>query len=200
MFKATLLAVVVTVFPLAAYGSVTTEFVETGVRTIDSVVYHIWEMRATEPSDWTNSRLDVTLSAGQMYNHPSGGVTEPDPALFGTFPNLQWDTYVTIPDGFDGDVILAGDVVMEDRTLGVSWADDVLLQAGTWKIAQLTLSDDATGSLEGRSFGFDQGLPPLFTYRIRHGQLIPEPGGTLLLLPGLWLMAVRKTRGVMSRR
>ena len=165
------------------YNPITTEFVKTSVQTIDSVEYHIWEMRATAPGDWTNSRLEVTLSSGLMYNDPAGGTTEPDPALFGTHPNLQWDTYVTVPGGFGADVALGGEIIMEDTTVGVSWGDLAIDEGGTWKVAQMTLSSDALGWVEGVSNTPGGGFASPFSYSIEDGQIVPEPMVLLFLGP-----------------
>ena len=174
------------------YNPITTEFVKTSIQTIDSVEYHVWEMRATAPADWTNSRLDVTLSSGLMYNDPAGGVTEPDPGLFGTHPNLQWDTYVTVPGGYGGEVRFGGEVVMEDTTVGISWGDLPLDEGGTWKLGQITLSSDATGWLQGASDTIGVGFATPFSYPIEDGQVVPEPAVVFFLVPGLWLRRRKK--------
>ena len=173
---------------------VSTEFVKTSVQTIDSVAYHVWEMLFSARVDWTNSRMDLSLSSGSMYNDPAGGVTEPDPGLFGTHPNLRWDTYVTVPAGVGADVVLPGESVMEDTVVGISWADlGIDDGGGTWKLAQISLSDDATGWVEATSFTVGTYfIPRTVHYPIEQGQIVPEPATIFFLLPGLWLRRRKK--------
>jgi len=167
----------------AAEGSVVTEFVRTHVTTIDETVYNVWEMQVTPEVRWTESRLNVTLSSGSMYHHPAGGDAHPNPALFETFPDLQWDTYVTGSGGYGHEVRLYyHEPAMAEDSFDLAWGVYLVVDEGTSKVAQVTLSGDANGTLRGISWGFDIQIPPVFTFPVRDGQIVPEPG--ILLLTG----------------
>ena len=106
-------------------------------------------------SGWTNSRLDITLSAGRMYNHDAGGVLLQSPELAGVIRNLDWDAAATVPRGHRGAAILAGTIIMDPTTLGCSWGTTDRDGPGTWKIAQTALSSVAEGRISGISFDLE---------------------------------------------
>ncbi len=119
--------------------------------------YRTFDLQVTTGSGWTNSRLDLTLSAGTLYQDALGGHTAPNPALFGMFPSLEWDTFVTSADGYPnpggtGQPSLVGTTVMTDQQMGVSWFSAAGAGAGTHTIARLTFSNTAQGQFTGMSF------------------------------------------------
>ena len=142
----------------------TTEFVRIASVEIDSVPYHVWEMRVAVQADWTNTRLDLTLTEGSMYQHPWGDEHPPHEAFVAAFPELGYDTYVQTATGEWAGA--AGDVVMTDTAIGISWFDTADSGAGTLKIGQVTLSADAAGRATGKSYELRTagvGVPFAFT-------------------------------------
>ena len=160
----------IVVFATTAGAAITTNLTIGDVVETDGTPYAVCEMVVTSTSDWTNSVLGFELTAGSFYNHPAGGHTEPNPSFFEFFPDLQWDTYATTPAGYPRLASFAPAPQMDDTAIHVSWYDMVddgpVSQA---KIAQMTLSLDATGHVSGKSFEggtvggvpFDAFLPPL---------------------------------------
>ena len=52
---------------------VTTRFVLDSVQNIDGDNWNVWHMMVDTDDDWTNSRLDISLTSGAMYHHAFGG-------------------------------------------------------------------------------------------------------------------------------
>ena len=171
----------------AAQGraGITTEFVQIDTATIESVTYNIWEMRVTTGADWTNTRLDITLDTGQMFNVDAFIVEQPDAVKAGT-PNLAYDTWVTVPEGAGAPVAIGGTPVQGPTEFGVSWGNLNTTDIGTFDIAQITLSADAAGTLSARNF---QAGAPEDVYGahavIRNGMIVPEPASAFVLLLGV---------------
>ena len=174
-------AIVVTVLVLTgpmAPAAISTEFVPTGSPVIDGASYNTFEMRVTaDEADWTDSRLEIELQSGSIYQHPFGGLTRPHPDLVAVYPDLGFDTYVTVPN--DGDVTFFGAIKMTDTMLAVQWGDDVDTGLGTWTVARITLSADANGPVSGISYQF--GTRPMAD---AGGPYSIAPGDALLLDAG----------------
>ena len=161
-----------------ADGVISTDFIQTAAPTIDGATYNVFEIRVTaDELDWTDSRLEIELESGSIYQHPFGGLTKPNPDLVALAPDLAYDTYVTVPN--DGDVTFFGAIRMTDTVFNVQWGDDVDTGLGTWTIGQITLSQDAAGPISGISYQFG-------THPIAHagGPYSIAPGDALLLDAG----------------
>ncbi len=71
----------------------------------------------------------LVTSGGGFYQNQFGGYGTPSAALFGFFPSLEWDSFVTI--GLTDD---AGDAMLD---IGIDWAGfeaggDIATSNGTW--------------------------------------------------------------------
>ena len=153
----------------------TTEFVRVTSVEIDATPYHVWEMRVTTETDWTNTRLDLTLTEGSMYQHPWAWGSEPPlEPLVKILPELAYDTYIQAPDEWPPSPV--DDAVMTDKTIGISWFDTPKTDAGTHKIAQITLSADAAGRATGKTYEVaTSGVGVAFAFTIVDGTS-PLPG------------------------
>ena len=165
---------------LVANAAVTTTFVKTAAPTIGGVGYNVWDMVVSVDNDWTRTELLITLGAGEFYQDPNGGDTEPTPAMIALNPDLAYDTYCTVPDGAAGQVIFHGARTLDATTFSAHWGDRVNSGQGTWRVAQITLSDAAEASqpqFNGIVYelaGFDE--PPVADadgpYQIDPGQML----------------------------
>ena len=176
----------------AAHASIQTEFVMTAQPEIQGLVYNVWEMKVTTDTDWTNSRLDVALTQGGMYQ--SGF----DPFAswrcwvfaFPPGPEIIFDTYVDVPGECPVRPSLAGAQVMTDTEIGLSWFDTRDTGSGTFLIAQITLTEDAKGAISGTSYDIDTagvGVP-IERLWIDRGVIVPEPAILILLAVGAPLL------------
>jgi len=131
----------------------TGDFVKTASPDIDGTTYNVWEMRCTTDNDWMGSELHIELSAGSMYQDPflGGNNTEPDPTLFPFLPTLEWDTYAAAPGGHTNVPSFLGEVTIDASTFLAFWYDLVDTGPGTFRVAQITFSSDAVGTLTGTS-------------------------------------------------
>jgi len=109
-------------------------------------------------TDWLSTQMVVTLTAGTVYQNAHGGVTSPDPSLFGTYPALQFDTYVS--NGVLGESVGTLSAVDLDpgqplkfdaSGLSVLWFTMASDDTGTLHLARVTLSNTATGTWQFRA-------------------------------------------------
>jgi hypothetical protein len=57
-----------------------------------------WDLMVTTSGNWAAAAMGATLPASlTFYKHPLGGLTRPDPGLFGASPALEFTTYVSSP-------------------------------------------------------------------------------------------------------
>ncbi len=181
----------------AQVDTMETTFVRVNTVEIDGTVYNVYDMMATQGSDWTNAILEITLTTGEFYNHFVASDSEPDPTLFGSFPDLEWDTYASVPGGYPtlasftpnsqfGQAGPTGDPETEphfpvtNTHIKAGWFDTVKRGAGTFKIARLTLSSHAAGTIDGAIFANSPSAEPYGKwfdgmYFIESGYILPEP-------------------------
>ncbi len=113
----------------------------------------------TGPSDWTSAGIVIDLSIGSVYNHPNGSIAAPIPALFGPFPELEFDTYFGIIDDSTGGIAggagdIGGGPLSEDAPqVSVSWFNTSPNDTEPVQIGMLTLSDDSQGTISWVSQG-----------------------------------------------
>ena len=192
MKKALTLTAVLAVCAVAN-AAITTTFVSQGQQVIDSVTYNVWDMMVDTDTDWTNSRLDISLSSGAMYQHAFGGNNAPTPALVAAFPELAYDTFATVPNGLD--VTFAGAITMDATTLAASWADTATGDSGQWQVARITLTQDAAGTVTGKSYDVEsagQGIDFSADWDIVAGEFVPEPATLSVLALGALAMLRRR--------
>ena len=183
----------------AAGASVDTSFEKVNTVDLGGTTYKVWDMKVDTPSDWTNSRMDLTLTSGNLYQDAMGSDVAPNPAFFGMVPSLEWDTSLDVPGGYLAGVGLASaPPYMSDTSITASWFDTVNAGPGLHKIAQITLSSDAGGTITGSSYDIGPALavccPPEFEFIIMGGEIVPEPAKIVLLALGAAALLRRKPR------
>lgn len=70
-----------------------------------------WDLIVMTTGDWASAAMRAALPPGlAFYKHPLGGLTRPDPAIFGSSPALEFTTYVSAPsdDGTNHDTRVLG--------------------------------------------------------------------------------------------
>ena len=113
--------------------------------------YTTADLQVSTDTDWLSAALLLELNQGSIYQDPNGSNTEPNSALFGIAPTLEFDSYVAanghnvLIAGGAGDVY--GDTLQFDESqLDISWLDTATDDTGTINLARITLSDDAAGT------------------------------------------------------
>jgi hypothetical protein len=197
--KKSLAIVVVLAMAASANAAVTTTFEEVlPAQDIGGTTYRIWNMMADVGSDWTNARLDLILTSGTLYQDGDGSDLHPNPGFFGFVPSLEWDTFLSVPGGYPAPVGFAGDPpYMSDTSITASWFDSVVGTAGVYKIAQISLSSDAAGTITGKVYDVDNagvGVPLPAELYIEGGAIVPEPATLALLAIGGIGALLRKRR------
>lgn len=102
--------------------------------------------------DWGSAQILATLSAGTIYQHPIGSDTPPNPALFNSFPELEFDSYLAgngqQPIIFGAAVNLTLDLVpaFSDQHINIAWGNTKQDDFGEFGIGRYTLSDTAIGT------------------------------------------------------
>jgi hypothetical protein len=70
-----------------------------------------WDLMVTTTGDWGDAFMWADLPAPYVYyKHANGGLTRPNPSLFGMFPALEFTTYVSSPsdDGLNQTTLIGG--------------------------------------------------------------------------------------------
>ncbi len=147
----------------------------------------------TGGDDWTSSAVVGNLTAGTFYQHPFGGDTEPNSALFGSFPALAYDSFFAAPAALFDNINpgFASGPVWTDTTVTATWFDTPDTGDGDYTLARFTIyaPGGPVGTLVGSS-----------TAKLSGGDLIPfnlnipipAPGSAMLL--GLAGLAIRRRR------
>ena len=158
--------------------------------------YTSWDLMVTTSTNLAVMEMILEAdAAGDIYQDAVGGITEPNPGLFPSFPSLEFDTYVTMPPTYSVigppvDIDPASSLVFDDQTLSITWAAAGGAESGpgTFQVARVTLKDDATGTW--RFMGWETGADGQYF----EGTLadIPEPATLgLLVIGGLLLLRRR---------
>ncbi len=193
-----LLAVVLTLGVLlgSAHAEIetpATTFVRVNTLEIGSTAYNVYDMMVTSAIYWTNAKLEITLTTGEFYNTVGfGGDTQPTAASIGLVPDLEWDTYARTPGGETspasftpgsqfGQNTLTADPPPGNTVIDAGWFWTGDAGPGTDRIARLTLSLNANGTIGGRVYDGSPGGPnPIINsfdgmYFIAGGSILPEP-------------------------
>ena len=173
MKKCLVTCIVLALSGSAASASVTTDFLFDG----EAKGFNSWQMVTDTTTDWTNARLEVSLSEGAFiydysipddydYSIPDDILEHPElvsqfrPATTGLIPGL-------------GKMVVA-EIKTDPQDFVLSWGDTANLGAGNWQIGLLTFTANANGTIWGKSYDRDtQGVGVQFTFDIVNGQITP---------------------------
>ncbi len=206
----------------AAHAGIETTFVHVNTVEIDTTAYNVYDMIVTPTVDWEYGGLEITLTTGEFYNHAVlGRDTQPAAALFASYAALEWDTYATTPFGESvpptfvaasqfgqspGDPDGVPPTPAPSNTfIKARWFDTGNTGPGTFKVARLTLSSDAEGTIGGVSINHNPGDMDDFVYfdglyTITGGHIVPEPATLSLVTLGGLAVLRRRSAQVMRRR
>jgi hypothetical protein len=172
------------------------------------------DLKVTVPTgfDWSNAAIEIVLSQGSVYNATNAAGTEssPNTALWSipTLRNGAFDTFVnsknfasatilgSFSNGTDGPPPAQGLSTNNATAVRVSWGNTTLGEDGTFTVGRFTLSSNAVGTFNGRSFATDApGTPINFTGSVANGALsVPEPTTGLILVALAPLLPLRRRR------
>jgi hypothetical protein len=117
-----------------AGAAVITDFVpvDVGAAAGVPVGFAVYDMVVTTGSDWTNERLDLTLTSGTLYQDALGGDAAANPSLLSYAPSLEWDTYAMAPSGPTQPPGFAGEPLIDSTHFQASWFDCVSGEGGAF--------------------------------------------------------------------
>ncbi|GAB4193406.1 MAG: hypothetical protein Kow00105_07560 [Phycisphaeraceae bacterium] len=106
-----------------------------------------------EGVDWTGAVFKLDLISGSVYNGaPDSNL--PQEGFWGVFPELEWDTWFGVPgDATNGIAGGAGDLGGGPLNVGgtgvdaisITWFNTTTTDTGPVRVANISVSDDATG-------------------------------------------------------
>src|SRR5205814_3342698 len=108
--------------------------------------------------DWAAADLKANLSSGSFYVPSSFNSNYVQKNVWASHPNIEFDTFITAPN-FTTPVVLGrstypnpqtGDPIFNSTTVDAAWGDFPNTGAGTFTVARLTISNGATGTIQGR--------------------------------------------------
>lgn len=114
--------------------------------------YVVQDLMVNSTTDWGTAQLLVTIEpGGEIYQDAAGSDFAPNPALFPSFPTLEFDSYL---DGNGEQPFIAGQAVdlggdvqeFSGNHIDITWLNTSQTDIGTFKIGRFTLSDNAVGS------------------------------------------------------
>lgn len=103
-------------------------------------------------ADWQLAQLLVELTDGSVYNAPSFDSMSPQQNFWGTFPDLEFDTWVGIPGNGSGSINGGATELghpalsMSGQTIAITWYNSSQTDTGVSRIANISLTEDARGT------------------------------------------------------
>ncbi len=165
-------------FTATCSADVATYFEKVNTLDIGGITYKVYDMMVDVDSDWEDSSLIVSLTTGTLYQDPGGSDVEFNPVWLPFFPNLEWDTYVTVPGGFPATPFVTDHDVSSDW-FDISWFDMRDTGPGLHKVARITFSSDAEAYVMGETSDVDTAGVP-FGFQICDGDIAWGPKASTL--------------------
>ena len=139
-------------------------------------VSNTWDID-TFGNEWFSAELLVELDSGGSYQDAAGTDTPPNPALFGSNPTLEFDSYMTggadssppsttgtLPMVAGGAVDIGGGipVTFDTERIDAFWgSSEATNPSGNLTLGRVTLSDDSQGTFKFR-VGLDDSGPAFY--------------------------------------
>ena len=174
------LVTAVAVMALAGAAGATTTV--NGVSTSAIAGGTAWDLHLTCDVDWTNSRITVELTTGNL--------VDPDGLRFHFAGVNDADTWVDAASPDDADTQTMLHSLEGTEVLDWSWFDAVSSGPMTWHAARIVLTNDAVGTISMENFDADSGGTP-YTWSMP----LPEPA-SLVMLGGGALFLLRRGRNI----
>ena len=149
--------------------------------------YRCWDAMLNTSSNVAIVEMIMnTNSAGDVYQHPFGMEIQSDPAVYPGFPELEFDTYVTVGAWsyptptiiFHGAMDLQESAmkVFDNQNLNISWSPGGNFSgAGNFQVARITLAAGASGTWEMAGWETGTPNPSYFQGTIINGVIL-DPG------------------------
>jgi hypothetical protein len=146
--------------------------------------YRCWDFMLDTASNLEIMEMILTTNTtGDIYQHPLWGAeTEPDPYYYAPFPELEFDTYVTLGAwSFPTPTVLMGGAidieagsmkVFNDQDLNITWTtrgDES--GPGIFQVARITVADTAVGIWEIAAWETGNDDPSYFQGSIVNGEI-----------------------------
>ena len=157
------------------------------------------DLSVNATTDWLGAQLRILPTSGtapRIYQDFNGGSPNPahappDPNLFGTFPTLRFDTYLTGSGGVAGGAATSAGAAIDiggtnnistggtwgNASIDMQWYTTNTADIGTFTLGRFTLHNTVQGTWLLRLDSKDQTAPFLLNGNIENGLLIAAPAG-----------------------
>lgn len=200
---------------VALAGAASAQMSGYSVEEVDNTLdgFRTFDLSIDFTGEYSGSQILSVLSTGTFYQDAVGSDSPPNAAFFGTFPDLEFDTFfaqggstsgTTVGTlgvgGGGGPVNIDGtltDLLVDSTTLQAQFnpsGSDFIADRSDFLVARITVSDDANGTFQFlASANDDIPAPNAFgELAIVDGELLPEPATAALL--GLGGLAMLRRR------